>query len=112
MSMQWRAKHVRESQYCTQIVKCEDSGCCRPHRSSAFSLLSRFLPPPIPLLQTPEGLKAPEPGNQIGSKFTSLFLALAVKSDVLPRSLTGYSLIFVVVFLCYTVVSICVCRVH
>jgi len=81
----------QESKYCTQIVKCEDSGCCRPHRSSAFSLLpSGFLPPPIPLLQTSEGLKAPDPGNQIGSKFTSLFLALAVKSDVLPRSLTGY----------------------
>ena len=91
VSIQWRAKHVRESQYCTQVVKCTDPGCCRPVRSLIFNLLSsRFLPPPIPLMQTSEGLKAPEPESQIGSKFTSLFLAMVVKQDVLPRCLTGY----------------------
>ena len=86
VSVQWRTKHVRESQYCTQVMKCEDSGCCRPPRSSIFMLLSsRFLPPPIPLMQMPEGLKAPEPRNQTGSKF----LALILKPDVFPRCLTG-----------------------
>lgn len=90
VSVQWRAKHVRESQYCTQIVKCSDRGCCRPARSSIFKLLSsRFLPPPVPLEQTSEGLKAPEPGSH-ASKFTSLFLALVVNQDVLPRCLAGY----------------------
>lgn len=90
VSVAWRAMHVRESQYCTQIVKCSDQACCRPMRSSLLSVLSpRFLPPPTPLLQTPEGLKAPEPGCQSESTYTSLFLACQVK-QVLPRCLTGY----------------------
>ena len=41
-------------------------------------------------MQTPDDLKAPEPGNPTGLKFMSLFLALAVKPDVLPRFLVGY----------------------
>lgn len=91
VSFQWRAKHVRESQYCTQVVKCSDGGCCRPARSSIFKVLaSRFLPPPFPLQQTSEGLKAPEPDSH-ESKFMSLFLALAFNNqDILPRSLAGY----------------------
>lgn len=90
VSVQWRAKHVRESQYCTQIVKCSDGACCRPTRSSIFKLLSSgFLPPPVPLEQTSDGLKAPEPDSQ-ASKFMSLFLALVVNQGVLPRCLAGY----------------------
>ena len=44
VSVKWRAQHVRESQYFTQIVKCHDRDCCTAPRSSFFSLFSaRFL---------------------------------------------------------------------
>jgi len=53
VTTKWRSTHVRESRYFTQIVKCEDRSCCTLPRSSYFTLLpARFLPPPVPLLQT------------------------------------------------------------
>jgi hypothetical protein len=57
----WFANHVRTNQYFTQIVKYFDTACCSRPRSSYFSLiLSRFLPPPVPIHQSEEKLKAPE----------------------------------------------------
>ena len=48
---EWISKHVRRSQYCLQIIKCGD------FRSSLLSVVeNRFLPPPIPLAQTADGL--------------------------------------------------------
>lgn len=35
----WSKKHVRESQYMLQIVKCDDRGCCSIPRSSYFNLV-------------------------------------------------------------------------
>ena len=32
-SQQWRTAHVRESQYCLQLVRCNDHLCCTPWRS-------------------------------------------------------------------------------
>lgn len=57
----WFDVHVRTSQYFTQIVKCQDESCCSKPRSSYFSIVpGRFLPPPLPISQTSEGLKIPE----------------------------------------------------
>ena len=54
----WHSVHVRESQYFLQIVKCSDTSCCKPMRSSLLTVLpSRFIPAPVPLKQTPDGLK-------------------------------------------------------
>ena len=33
-SASWKATHLRESQYCLQIVKCKNEACCTPFRSS------------------------------------------------------------------------------
>ena len=33
-SEEWKSKHVCESQYFLQILKCKDSKCCSPLRSS------------------------------------------------------------------------------
>ena len=47
-SEEWKSKHVRESQYFLQIVKCKDSKCCSPFRSSYLKVVKdRFLPAPI-----------------------------------------------------------------
>ena len=32
-SEEWKSKHVRESQYFLQLVKCKNSKCCSPFRS-------------------------------------------------------------------------------
>lgn len=34
----WMSKHVRSSQYFTQIVKCNDQSCCKKPRSSLFDI--------------------------------------------------------------------------
>ena len=33
-SEEWKANHVRQSQYCLQIVKCTDNKCCVPFQAS------------------------------------------------------------------------------
>ena len=38
-SEEWKSKHVRESQYFLQIVKCKDSKCCSPFRSSYLKVV-------------------------------------------------------------------------
>lgn len=77
-NLDWRAVHIRDSQYFTQIVKCSDNTCCRPARSSYFDLVKdRFLPPPIPLVQTANGLDVPEEEAALvgtSGKFCSPFL--------------------------------------
>lgn len=60
---QWRATHVRQSQYCMQIVKCNDTSCCKPPRSSIFNLLkNRFMPIPR-VVSTTGGLHCEKPGS-------------------------------------------------
>lgn len=56
-SLEWQGKHVKSSQYILQIVKCFDTNCCLPPRSPYLTLFpERFLPPPIPVVQTEDGL--------------------------------------------------------
>ena len=89
----WYDVHVRTSQYLTQIVKCADNKCCSKPRSSYFSVVTdRFLPPPLPVVQTSEGLKIPERTTDGAShKFPSLFAAQSLKvDDILPRSSNPY----------------------
>lgn len=89
---EWINRHVRTSQYFTQIVKCLDTSCCSAPRSSYFSILpQRFLPPPFPVVQTGEGLKTPDRSGSINQQeqhlFPSLFTALSLSLEaVLPRS--------------------------
>ena len=58
-SEEWKSKRVCESQYFSQIVKCKDSKCCSPSRSSYLKVVKdRFLPPPISVTRTTtSGLK-------------------------------------------------------
>ena len=78
----WRTAHVRESQYMLQIVKCADRTCCDEPRSSYFCVVrNRFIPPPLPLLQTDDGLVCRP--DEVNSRFPSLFVQLILDSDVL-----------------------------
>ena len=41
-SEEWKVEHIRESQYFLQIVKCLDSNCCSPFRSSFLTVVKRL----------------------------------------------------------------------
>ncbi|EFX67013.1 hypothetical protein DAPPUDRAFT_115824 [Daphnia pulex] len=92
-SQLWFANHVRTNQYFTHIVKYFDIACCSRPRSSYFSLMhSRFLPPPIPIHQSEEKLKAPESrADQENHRLPSLLISLVLKwDDLLPRSTRSF----------------------
>lgn len=62
-------------------------------RSSYFSVVTeRFIPPPLLVVQTSEGLKTPERTiNGASHNFTSFFAAQSLKvDDILPRSSNPY----------------------
>jgi len=69
----WCKNLVRTSQYYLQIVKCHDVNCCQPIRSSYFEIIADiFIPPPIQVCQTSEGLKAPDASESDLHRFPSL----------------------------------------
>lgn len=95
-SEEWIASHVRTSQYFTQIIKCGERGCCQPERSSYFSLIQdRFLPPPVPIRQSTDGLRALELTENEPQKFpSSLFLLIGAKiSNLLPRWAKSFTIL-------------------
>lgn len=93
-TIHWRNQHVRQSQYFTQIVKCFDPHCCQKPRSSYFALIpDRFLPPPVPLRQTSDGLRAPDLGSVEEARFPSVFLLRSLHESVLPRTATSFRIL-------------------
>ena len=58
-----------------------------PSRSSYLAVVpTRFIPPPIQLIQTDKGLKASDRSGFESHVFPSLFLSLHLSRDVLPNS--------------------------
>ncbi|CAG8750725.1 10790_t:CDS:2, partial [Gigaspora rosea] len=50
-------RHTIACRYITQIVKCNDTSCCKPFRSRILQLLPiRFFPPPILVQQKSHGI--------------------------------------------------------
>lgn len=79
-NVNWCDRHVIQSQYLLQILKCSDEKCCKKRRSSIFKFLSeKGLPAPVPLKQTPDGLKIPDL-KEVES-FASLFVSLALNDN-------------------------------
>lgn len=86
---EWFSIHVRTSQYFTQVVKCSDNNCCSSPRSSYFNVIKdRFIPPPVPIDNTIEGLKSPERTTKKDyDNYPSLFVLQNLKlQDILPQS--------------------------
>ena len=80
-SQEWRATHVRESQYCLQVVRCTDITCCSPWRSSLHQLLpGRFLPNPVPAKQNSEGFVSCN--TESNATFLPLFVNLQLNNHV------------------------------
>ena len=64
-----------------EVIICKDTSCCSPPRRSHFSLVKdRFLPPPMPLVQSDDGLVADIPKQQ----FAPLFVTIQLGNAALP----------------------------
>ena len=71
-SEEWRANHVRESQYLLQIVKRADVACCSPLQSSYLKVIKdRFLPPPVPGVYSQNGIEGVKDDKE--ASYLSLF---------------------------------------
>ena len=92
---EWRSKHIRESQYLLQICKCDDVNCCSEKRSSLFRVIKDgFLPPPISVKQTTNGLSysdeyvltssSIDDENMASGQYLSLFQNLSMGEAMLP----------------------------
>ena len=79
----WISKHVTQSQFCLQIMKCDSYACCIPFRSSIKSVLENsFLPPPILLAQTADGIVWADSGKN--SCYAILTQACLLKKRLEP----------------------------
>ena len=77
----WYTRHVRESQYFLEIVKCDTEQCCGIRRSSLWNLLpDGFLPSPVLVKQTSAGYTILE-NSENEDKFCPLLLQLALKLE-------------------------------
>lgn len=76
----WYARHVHQSQYLVQVLKCSDLNCCKKRRSSLFNLLpASGLPTPVPLKQSNKGLQFANL-TEI-ENYASLFVTLAIQQN-------------------------------
>ena len=88
-SSDWLVKHVRASQYCLQIQKCDNETCCTPMRSSLREILpDGFIPAPVPVTNA-SGLNV---ANAPIKKFLPLFMRIAFRGEVENAPYDKYSL--------------------
>ena len=86
-SEEWKACHVRQSQYFLQIVKCTD-----PKRSSSFQssylkvVPKRFLLPPLPAVYTRNGTEWAN-DDKVATYFF-IYQNLSLKNALIPAQTT------------------------
>ena len=82
---EWKANHVRESQYILQTVKCTDTACCSPFQSSYLNITKdRFLSPPLPVIFSSAGIKWEKDGKEstyLPSKHINVDIWLKMKVE-------------------------------
>ena len=96
VSLSWAARHVQQSGYAVEIVKCQDRNCCEPFKINWMSFFpERFVPFPACHKYDESGLKAVEPKdyfqNKKSYKFVPLHQRLLVK--VKPQVSINYAIV-------------------
>ena len=81
-SEEWKAQHVRQSQYMLQMIKCSDSFCCKTWRTN-YSMFfpRRFLPAPVPILTSDNDLKIDPKKGSFRSLLQFFYFASTWKLD-------------------------------
>ena len=92
----WTARHVQQSRYVLQIVKCQDGNCYQPFKTNWMSFFpERFVPFPACHKYEESGLEAVEPKdyfqNQKSYKFAPLHQRLLAK--VKPQVSINYAIV-------------------
>lgn len=86
----WYDRHVFQSQYLVQILKCSNVTCCKPRRSSLFKFIPpNGLPAPIPIRQTDAGLRIADVDGI--ESYASLFATLAFTNETKKEISTNSS---------------------
>jgi hypothetical protein len=83
---QWKANHIRSSQYFLQIVKCHDIKCCIPNGNYLQMFPHRFLPALIPLSYEEGNLRFKAAGNE-HEKFSDLYQSIIWSTSDQPYDL-------------------------
>ena len=96
VSPSWAARHVQQSRYALQIVKCQNRNCCEPFKTNWISFFpERFVPFPACHKYEESGLEAVEPKdyfqNQKSYKFAPLHQRLLAK--VKPQVSINYAIV-------------------
>ena len=73
VSEERKSKHVMQSQYMLQIVKCKDKSCCKFRTNYLTYFPQRFFPPPVPLKSTTDGVEVSE--GRFGYPFQAIVLS-------------------------------------
>ena len=83
-------KHIRESQYLLQIVKCKDSKCCNRFCLSYLKVVKDgFLPPPISVTRTTtSGLRWVK--RDVDAHYLSLTQNIALKAQLGVTALKNF----------------------
>ena len=86
ISEEWKWVHVRQSRYFLQIVKCKNIECCLSFQLGLQLILKgMFLPPPILVIQTSEGIHWAQ-NDAGGASYLSLYRNLTMKDALAPAS--------------------------
>ena len=84
---EWKAYHVRQALYFSQIVKCIDVKCCSSFQSSYLKVIpKRFLPPPLPLVLTRNGIEWAKNGKD--ATYLSLYQNISLQNALMPAQAT------------------------
>ncbi|CAF1219869.1 unnamed protein product [Rotaria magnacalcarata] len=69
----WASEHIHQSQYLLQVVRCNNTKCCKPWRSYYFQILNqRFIPAPVAYQVSKLG-RIPSRFDANNSNFFNLF---------------------------------------
>lgn len=88
-----RDAHIEFGQYLVQIVKCDDPNCCKPKRSSLFTILKNGkIPPPLPITNIEDKFKVPDCNyDKLNvDQFAPLFLNLVLKNEFQIKSFDAF----------------------
>ncbi|CAF1403975.1 unnamed protein product, partial [Rotaria magnacalcarata] len=90
----WCDRHVLQSQYTLQIVRCDSQDCCGEWRSNFFQVFpQRFLPSPVPFVRGSSGLVIITNDSEQDQFYGSLFQRLQL-NKLIHKQLNSSSIPF------------------
>ena len=84
---EWKACHIRQLLYFSQIVKCTNVKCCSSFQSSYLKVVpKRFLPPPLPVVHTRKGIEWAK--DEKDATYLFLYQNIFFQNSLIPAQAT------------------------